>query len=691
MSNMKLSTKLYLVLGILGFTAALIAGVGVYSMANLNNLLDYQNMTSLPESFAVGQLRYFLMDLMRCEKNAVIATTDEKSQAAIDDAGKSLAEFDKQLQTLKDLYAKDTSASAEERNALSAVPKLWDEVKANDKVLLDLAAQNTNAKATDLSNGKGKELVDQVSKNLVGLTERWKSEFNALAAGSEAAGKILAEKTFIANDLVVALMKLHRSQRLHIAAATDAIMDQIEKENGDIDKGILSDIDKLSTVGDANDKSQVESIKTEYSEFTNLAKQVYELSRKNTNSKSADMSLGAQKEATLRIVEQLNNLTKALENSTQNVIKESALLYRFSFWTLLGTAIVGIVISVLIATIIIRGVTGGINRVIEGLSTGAGQVASASEQVAQSSQSMAEGASEQASSLEETSASLEEMSSMTRQNADNAQQANVMTNEAQSAADKGRAAMKRMSDAIAKIKQSSDETAKIIKTIDEIAFQTNLLALNAAVEAARAGDAGKGFAVVAEEVRNLAQRSAEAAKNTALLIEGSQNNSDNGVAVSAEVSEILEQIATHVQHVTQLVAEVSGASKEQSQGIDQVTTAVAQMDKVTQANAANSEEAASASEELSAQARELNDMVETLIKIVGGAKAEAKQPKKTTSATTIHKPQASSVSAKPAKRKSSTSVAVAPNHNLPVKAQEERRVINPESVIPLSDDELNNF
>ena len=280
------------------------------------------------------------------------------------------------------------------------------------------------------------------------------------------------------------------------------------------------------------------------------------------------------------------------------------------------TVIVGLLMAIAIAIIIIRGTNKVLEKAITSIDEGSSQVAAASTQVSAASNMLAEGASEQAASLEETSSSLEEMSSMTSQNAKNAQEAKSVADDMHASADSSAEQMKEMQKAMDAIKESSAGIAQIIKTIDEIAFQTNILALNAAVEAARAGEAGAGFAVVAEEVRNLAQRSAQSAKETSVKIEGAIRNSDHGVMLSAKVAESLNSIVGKARTMNGLVSEIATASSEQDKGIGQLTVAVQQMDKVTQANASNAEETASASEELNAHADSLKETVVDLVALV---------------------------------------------------------------------------
>ena len=342
-------------------------------------------------------------------------------------------------------------------------------------------------------------------------------------------------------------------------------------------------------------------------------------------------------------------------------------------WAMGIIAVIAIAAIIGLALVITTSITRPINRIIDGLNSGADQVAAASSQVSSASQSLAEGASEQAASLEQTTASMEEMSSQTKANAENAGQADVLMKEAKGIIEGAGQDMTEMASSMQQISEAGAEIGKIVKSIDEIAFQTNLLALNAAVEAARAGEAGMGFAVVADEVRALAMRAAEAAKNTQELVEQTVSRINQGSELVEKTQTGFSEITESAGKVAALVAEISSASKEQSQGIGQVNTAMVQMDQVTQQVAANAEESASSSEELSAQASTMKDMVLELVSMVTGAGRNGNGGGNKMNSRKVHLlPQSIKTKAR-ATTKS--------------KAKE----VNPRDVIPFEDDELGDF
>jgi len=239
----------------------------------------------------------------------------------------------------------------------------------------------------------------------------------------------------------------------------------------------------------------------------------------------------------------------------------------------------------------------------------AGTVSTAAQQLNAVSREITNGAQTQASSLEETAASLEEITSTVKQNSDNAQQARQLATGSRDVAEKGGSVVSEAVQAMKEINESSKRIADIITTIDEIAFQTNLLALNAAVEAARAGEQGRGFAVVAAEVRNLAQRSASAAKEIKVLINDSVRKVENGSSLVNRSGETLSEIVSSVKRVTDIVSEIAAASREQLVGIEQVNKAVSQMDRVTQANASQTEEMSGTATALLSHAVQLGELV----------------------------------------------------------------------------------
>ena len=395
---------------------------------------------------------------------------------------------------------------------------------------------------------------------------------------------------------------------------------------------------------------------------------------------SNKMSNYMQLETNLR--SSIKPLTDAIEKTVDDVVKpakegklkEAALLQGQVALMTTGLGGAVILLGLLLSFLIVRAITKPLNRTIQGVFEGAGQVSLAASQVALASQNVAEGSSEQAATIEETSASLVEMASMTKQNADHASQADALMKEANQASCQASLTMGNLTTSMSEITKASQDTSKIIKTIDEIAFQTNLLALNAAVEAARAGEAGAGFAVVAQEVRNLAMRSADAAKSTAQLIEGTVRNVNAGAELVNKTDAVFQTVAGSVSKAGQLIAEIAAASVEQASGIDQVNRSVAEMDKVVQQIAASAEESASAAEEMNGQAEWMKKMVTDLVTLAGGSvrsKPAHPAPK------TAEHPTAALPAKTPGGVKRIGSRGELPQHN---------RVVTPAETIPLDDD-----
>ncbi len=236
-------------------------------------------------------------------------------------------------------------------------------------------------------------------------------------------------------------------------------------------------------------------------------------------------------------------------------------------------------------------------------------VSTASSQIAAGNEDLSSRTEQQAASLEQTSASMAALSDTVKQNAESANQANILAGTANKMSVQNGDSVKTMLTTMDDIKNSSGRISEITGLIEGIAFQTNILALNAAVEAARAGEHGRGFAVVASEVRNLAQRSSSAAREIKELITASSQQVESGASQAANVGDNSEKVRIAIQQVADIVNEIAAATTGQSQGIEQVHQAIGQMDEVTQQNAALVEEASSASRSLQEQAENLSALV----------------------------------------------------------------------------------
>ena len=169
--------------------------------------------------------------------------------------------------------------------------------------------------------------------------------------------------------------------------------------------------------------------------------------------------------------------------------------------------------------------------------------------------------------------------------------------------------MNTMMSAMQRINDASTRIGDIISEIESIAAQTNLLSLNASIEAARAGESGRGFAVVADQIRELADQSAQAAVDTRELIEGSIREVTEGNRAAERASNAIESVVDGIKQIADFSKNLKVMVEDQTEAMRQAELGINQISEVVQSNAATAEEASATSEELSAQANILDELV----------------------------------------------------------------------------------
>lgn len=245
-------------------------------------------------------------------------------------------------------------------------------------------------------------------------------------------------------------------------------------------------------------------------------------------------------------------------------------------------------------------------REVEELAT---QVNVGATNLAEAAQDLAEGATDQAASVQEMLATMNTVSEGLKDTSTSVEEAYKQALKCADDAQVSRTEMGNMVDSMNRISETSKKIENIIAEIESIASQTNLLSLNASIEAARAGEAGRGFAVVADEIRNLADQSAKSAVDTRELVSNTLYEIEQGSKIAFKTADVLDGVVNAIQQIAQTNNVLSENSKDQAYAVEQADIGIGRISEVVQSNSAAAEESSATSQELSAQAMSMHELV----------------------------------------------------------------------------------
>lgn len=228
---------------------------------------------------------------------AVMADTDEASLA-----------FAKESETATQVVERDMASLAPLLGTLgfSQEIRLFDEFKSHfseyrqlDHTILTLAVENTNLKAQGLSFGPARQAADAFIDSLTPLAASFPAKDGCQVAALVA-------------HAVIAVREIQVLHAPHIAEHDDAPMTKMEKEMAGLDATARDALKTLDELAPPNARQSVASARAALDKFKAISAQIVELSRRNTNVVSLDLSLRRKPPLTASCDERLGALQVAL-------------------------------------------------------------------------------------------------------------------------------------------------------------------------------------------------------------------------------------------------------------------------------------------------------------------------------------------------------------------------------------------
>lgn len=248
----------------------------------------------------LSQMRVNLYKSVEMEKSAVMALTDAESQDFASQSFAASAAVDQDLVQMQTLV--DATSLQDEEKIISEFKNCWSEFQTLDQVILELAVQNTNLKAAALSEEKGGAAMQRFElalKDVMRSNPQTTEEVRVAGAAWHA---------------IAACRQIVNLLNSHIAEINNEKMDQIELQIKVAEKDVAQSLDELGAIAEGENLDALSQARAAFLEFMEVTAKVRELSRKNSNITSLELSLGKKRIISAQCAEILTAFLNAVQS-----------------------------------------------------------------------------------------------------------------------------------------------------------------------------------------------------------------------------------------------------------------------------------------------------------------------------------------------------------------------------------------
>jgi methyl-accepting chemotaxis protein WspA len=458
---------------------------------------------------------------------------------------------------------------------------------------------------------------------------------------------IQSQATALANDSLpgaVLMGQIAALSEREVALVLEHIKANDAQEVQKLDEALRENHDKLAslfkayetTVFGAEETERFQRLNSSYSAYLAPLEEVLKLSRAQKDKEAYELYDQQLQPVFRKFNEGINDdvaYNKQIAETSVRKLSSAAAESKAGL-------MVGIVLSIILATLICYYVVRAINWLIAQVRRSALQVASSVTEIAATAKEHQASSAETASATSEIGATSREIAATSKvllktinDVTEGAEQTANLAGTGQSGLARMEATMRQVMEAggavnakLGVLNEKASNTNQVVTTITKVADQTNLLSLNAAIEAEKAGEHGRGFAVVSTEIRRLADQTAIASYDIEQLVKEMQSAVSagvmgmdkfseevrRGVQEVGQVSQQLAQIIGQVQALTPQFETVNEGMQSQSTGAQQISEALAQLTEAAQQTVDSLHQSSIVMDQLNSTANDLRTSVSRL-------------------------------------------------------------------------------